>query len=61
MDDAVEGVNNVREPDIEQPMKPMALDAAFEATKRKEMLKKEEERKEQEDKERSIDKQRRNE
>ena len=50
----MEVVDDAREPEIKLPMKPMALDAAFEATKRKEMLKKEEERKEQEDKERGA-------
>ena len=50
----MEVVDDAREPEIKLPMKPMARDAAFEATKRKEMLKKEEERKEQEDKERGA-------
>ena len=61
LDDAVEVVDDAREPEINLPMKLMALDGAFEATNWKETLKKEEERKEQEDKESSIDKQRRNE
>ena len=36
----MEVVDDAREPEIKLPMKPMELDGAFEATKRKETLKK---------------------
>ena len=52
VNDAVEVMNDLRETDIEKPMKPMALEAAVEATIRKE--KQEREEQEQEDRERGA-------
>ena len=54
MNDALEVVDDLKETEIEKPMKTMAMEAAVEATIRKEKQEKEE--KEQEDRERGTGK-----